>query len=424
VSQIKGTLKVAYLLDMFPTLSETFILNEIIELKRQGLDIAAFSVSKPNEGVIHKEAERLARETYYFDDFRNLSNFNKACIYLYVHSYFIITSPFRYLRGLWFAYTIGKHKYVLSTFRAAVYFAFILKNSKANHIHAHFANSASEYAMLASMLCGMPFSFTVHAHDIFLGLRLIREKIELSKFVLAISSYNKRFIKERCPAVNENKIRVVHCGVDLKKLGVFSSNGNDEKRPFIILSVGRLVETKGFKYLLEACSVLLKKGISDFVCKIVGQGPLRNELEELAIGLGLEESVQFLGPLPSEKVFPLLSQADLSVLSSVVDRDGNMDGIPVYLMEAMALGKPVVSTYISGIPELVKDGAGILVPPEDSRALAEAIEEIYFMDRDGRKKMGLKGREIVEREFNLEKEVKKIRDLFLSPLELDNGHTN
>jgi colanic acid/amylovoran biosynthesis glycosyltransferase len=119
-----------------------------------------------------------------------------------------------------------------------------------------------------------------------------------------------------------------------------------------------------------------------------------------------------------------LNEANLSVLSSVVDHDGNMDGIPVYLMEAMALGKPVVSTYISGIPELVKDGAGILVPPEDSRALAEAIEEIYFMDRDRRKKMGLKGRKIVEREFNLEKEVKKIKDLFLSPLELDNGHTN
>lgn len=425
MSQIKKPLKVAYLLDMFPTLSETFILNEVTELRRQGLDVATFSVSKPNKGVIHREAEGLAKKTYYFDDFGNLSDFKKACIYLYVHFYFIITNPFKYLRSLWFAYTIGKYKYIFSTFRAAAYFAFILKSSKANHIHAHFANSASEYAMLAYMLSGIPFSFTVHAHDIFLGLRLIREKIELSKFVVAISSYNKKFIKERCPTINENKIRVIHCGVDFKKLAVFNSNGSVQKRPFVILSVGRLVETKGFKYLLEACSILVERGISGFICKIVGQGPLRGELEELTLRLGLEELVQFLGPLPSDTVFPLLKEADLSVLSSVVDQDGNMDGIPVYLMEAMASGRPVISTYISGIPELIKNGAGILVPSNDSKALAEAIEEIYFMDLEGREKMGRKGREIVEMEFNIENEVKKIKGLFISSiLETDNGRIN
>lgn len=425
MSQIEEPLKVAYLLDIFPALSETFIINEVIELKRQGLDVATFSLSKPNKGVIHEEAKEMAKKTYYFEGFGNLSNFKKACIYLYVHFYFIITNPFKYLRSLGFAYTTGKYKYIFSRFRSAAYIAFILKNSKAKHIHAHFADNASEIAMLASMLSGIPYSFTIHAHDIFLKFRLIREKIESAKFVVAISLYNKKFIKERCLTIDERKIHLIHCGIDFKNLALFKSNGNCRKRPFVILSVGRLVETKGFRYLLEACGLLSKKGISDFICKIVGHGPLRRELEDLALSLGLTGMVQFLGPLPSDKVFSLLRETDLSVLSCKADKDGDMDGIPVFLMEAMALAKPVISTYISGIPELVKDGAGILVPPEDSKALAEAIEEIYFMDLEGREKMGWKGSEIVQTEFNIEKEVKKIKDLFVSSiLGRNNKHVN
>src|SRR3972149_7107600 len=122
--------KVAYWLPIFPALSETFILNEIAELRRQGLDIAIFSSSKPNEGIIHKEAEDLVREVYYFSKFRNLSKFKKVCVYLYVHFYFLISAPFRYLKTFWFAYTVGKYKYIYYGFRVAAYYGFVFKKAK------------------------------------------------------------------------------------------------------------------------------------------------------------------------------------------------------------------------------------------------------------------------------------------------------
>lgn len=415
MSQIKKTPKIAYLLDIFPTLSETFILNEILELKKDGLDIATFSLSTPNEGVIHKEAEELAKETYYFDEFSKLSVFKKACSYLYVHLYFFITNPFKYLKALCFAYTIDKHKYIFSTFRVAAYVAFILRNSKPDHIHAHFAHTASEYAMLTSMLCSIPYSFTVHAHDLFKNIKLLREKVDFATFVLSKTDYNKRFIKEKCRGIDENKIHVIHYGLNLERFAPSEYNGS-RKQPFTILSVSRLVEKKGHKYLLEACNILTKRGISDFICKIIGDGSLKKDLEELTIKYGLTNIVQFVGAYPSDEVIISLKEADLFVLPCIVAKDGDMDGMPNALIEAMALAKPVISTHISGIPELIKDGAGILVPPADSESLAQAIEEIYSMEVKGRERMGQRGHEIVEMEFDIERESKKIKELFVSSL--------
>jgi glycosyltransferase involved in cell wall biosynthesis len=405
-------LKVAYLLSIFPALSETFILNEIIELRRQGLDISIFSLLQPNKSVIHKEAEELAKEVHYFAANIYLNKFKKVYIYLYVHLYFLISNPFKYLKTFWFAYTVGKYRYVFSEFRVAAYYAFTLKNSKVNHIHAHFASTASEYAMLASMVSGIPYSFTMHAIDIFVKPKLIREKVDFAEFVVSISEYNKRFIKEKYPGIDANKIHVIHCGINLEWF-IPSEYDRSRKKPFTILSVARLVEKKGHRYLLEACNILTKRGISKFICKIIGDGPLKNDLEELTIEYGLNNVVQFAGALPSDKVVYILKEADLFVLPCVVAKDGDMDGIPYALIEAMALGKPVISTCVSGIPELIKDGVGILVPPGNSEALARAIEEIYLKSPEMKIEMGQRGREIIEREFNLKEEVKKIKDLFL-----------
>jgi glycosyltransferase involved in cell wall biosynthesis len=183
-----------------------------------------------------------------------------------------------------------------------------------------------------------------------------------------------------------------------------------------MVSVARLVEKKGHRYLIEACNILVRRGISDFICKIVGDGPLRGELEELSSRLGLSDSVQFFGALPSDKVLLAIEESDLFVLPCVVAKDGDIDGMPNVLIEAMALEKPVISTYVSGIPELVKDGSGILIPPEDSEALARAIEEIYYLSYDERKNRGRKGREIIIEEFDLKKNVSEIKKLFLGEL--------
>ncbi len=407
-------LKVVYFLDLFPALSETFILNEIIELTKQGVDVSVFALSKPTEEIVHLEVKELTNNTYYLDGLKKLSRFSKGCFFLYVHIYFIVASPLKYLKACSFAYSIGSFKYLLTRFNKSVYYAYRLRNSKASHIHAHFASTASEYAMLVSILSGIPYSFTVHAYDIFQRFSLIGEKIKIAKFVVAVSLYNKNYIKNRCPGIDENKIHIIHCGVDLEKLNeqrTLYSSGVD--RPFTILSVGRLIEKKGHRHLLDACWEIYSRGITDFVCEIIGDGPLEKELEEQILKLGLSDKVCLTGSLPSDGVLQAVKEADLFILPCVVAKDGDMDGIPVSLMEAMALGKPVISTHISGIPELVRDGCGILIPAGDYSALADAIEEVYRMDRQKRNELGEKGREIIESEFNIKKEVEKLRALFV-----------
>ena len=411
MSQGKNSLKVAYLLDIFPALSETFVINELIELKRQGLDVAIFSLGKPKEDIIHKEAKELAKETCYFQGLINPNKFRKAYTYLYSHLYFLLSSPLMYIKALWFAYING-----VRVFKSAAYYALVFRKFEIGHIHAHFAAAASEYAMMISRISGIPYSFTPHAYDIFIKPKFVKEKVIFADFVVSKTEYNRRFLEENYPGINGDKIHVIHYGIDLER---FTPAEYDVSRnlPFTILSVARLVEKKGHKYLLEACNILTKKGISNFVCKIIGDGPLKGDLEELALSFGLSENVQFIGALPSDKVLLVLKESDLFVLPCIIAKDGDMDGMPNALIEAMALGKPVISTYISGIPELIKDGAGILVPPEDPEALAKALEEIYLMVPETRMAMGQKGREIVEREFNIAKESEKIRDIFVSSIQ-------
>ena len=413
MSEREKSLKVAYFLNIFPLLSETFILNEIIELKRQGLDVAIFSLKKPDKNITHKEAEDLVGETCYLSNFSDQSKLKKAYTYFYSHLYFFIRNPFRYSKALWFAYNIyGK---LLGPFKIAGFYAFKLKSLRVKHVHAHFANTPSEFAMLISLISGLPYSFTPHAYDIFIRPNLIKEKINFADFVISKTEYNKRFLEEKHPGIDGKKIRVIHYGIDMRKF-IPSKYYKERKLPFAILSVARLVEKKGHKYLLHACHILTKSGITDFVCKIIGDGPLKSDLEELALELGLSENVQFMGAFPSDRVVEVLKESDLFILPCVVAEDGDIDGMPNSLIEAMALGKPVISTNVSGVPELIKDGSGILVPQRDSESLARAIEEIYSMTPEMRMKMGQKGCEIVKREFDIRKVVKEINELYSSYL--------
>ncbi|OGW16626.1 MAG: hypothetical protein A3G93_16495 [Nitrospinae bacterium RIFCSPLOWO2_12_FULL_45_22] len=399
-------MKVAYFLDVFPKLSETFILNEIIELKKLGLDIIIFSLARPDEEVMHQEAAQLLKDTHYPD---NITLSERV----YAHLNLLIHNPLRYLKAFWFAYS--RDAAAFSKFKRAAHYALELKKVGVEHIHAHFAAAASEYAMLISMISGIPYSFTVHAYDLFIKPRLIREKAHFSEFVVSKTDFNRRFIRERYAGVDESKLHLVHLGINTEKFALAGSC-RDKETPFTILSVARLIEKKGLRYLFEACSILDKQGLSNFICKIIGDGPLKNDLEDLAWGLGLKHRVEFLGSLTIDEVIFKLGGADVFVLPCVVAKDGDIDGMPNVLLEAMALERPVISTYVSGIPELIRDGAGILVPPEDPETLAQAINKIYLMTPESKKEMGQKGREIIEREFNIVQETKKLQNLFLATI--------
>jgi len=288
-----------------------------------------------------------------------------------------------------------------------------IKNAQVDHIHAHFVLDACTYAMLISMLLGIPYSFTAHAHDIFIPGRaqLLEEKLSRSKFAICISEYNKNFILEKFPKVRADKLSIIHCGLEPKRFNPKPEKKNDI---FTVLAIGRLVEQKGFKYLLKACEILKKHRGLEFVCNIIGEGRDRHLLETIIFESHLSDNVRLLGALEQKAVIEYLRDADLFVLPCVVEKNGSMDGIPVALMEAMALGIPVISTTVSGIPELVENGAGLLVEERDIHGLAMAIKSVLALPNKAREEMGIKGRALIKENFNLEKEVDRLVELFKS----------
>lgn len=217
-------------------------------------------------------------------------------------------------------------------------------------------------------------------------------------------------IKEQIPSSFWRKVRVIHVGVVLPSLGCV-----DEKEPFTVACIANLVPKKGHKFLLEACSVLRERGIA-MRCLLFGDGPLRNELQQMANELNLNGIVEFCGRVAHDEILKLYSTGAVSVvvLPSIETKDGEKEGIPVSLMEAMAAGVPVISTTTGGIPELLGNGAGILVPPEDCEALANAIERL-LKDPEIRREIGIKGREKVKKEFAIDSVVQKLIELFKNP---------
>ena len=297
------------------------------------------------------------------------------------------------------------------------------KRREINHLHAHFAGDAAFVAMLASRMSKIPYSFTVHAGGIFGWPYLIKEKIAGAKFVVSISEFNKRYLTEKynLSAKDVAKIKVVHCGVDLsvcqcvptslklRGAGVSMCQG---RKPYQILTVARLEEKKGHRYLLEALKILKGKKF-EFKATIVGGGVLENELKEQAVSLGIGDRVTFTGPKNQNEVQEFLRQADVFVLPCVQAKNGNMDGIPVSLMEAMAAGVPVISTKLSGIPELIEDGvSGLLVEPKDSEGLAVGIKKV-LTEPELCERLIQQARIKVETEFEVKKNAEKFRQLLL-----------
>ncbi len=402
--------KIAYILDCFPVFSETFILREILELKRIGFRVLVMArmntkAHKVYGTVVHSEAEKMIKDVYYFPASKTgMSRLQKGRL----HLYFLLINPIRYLKTFLYSYRAGQQ--TLWFFKKSVFHAMKLKKAGVDHIHAHFALESCKSAMLISMLTGIPYSFTIHAHDIFLPdlSEMMVKKFNNAKFVVSISKYNKDFVLSKYPTINPDNIRVIHCGVNP---AMFAPQGGMNKCPTIV-SVGRLEELKGFIYLIQACKILKEQRGIDFICRIVGSGRQRQELEELINKSDLADLVCLLGAMEEDDVLNILNGADLFVLPCTIEKSGLRDGIPVALMEAMAMEIPVVSTKVSGIPELVKDGSGILVEPEDVVGLALAIEEILLLSAQERKELGNRERAVVEKEFNLQKEVQKLANLF------------
>ncbi|UCD33764.1 MAG: glycosyltransferase [Desulfobacterales bacterium] len=400
--------KIAYLAPEIPALSATFVYNEILGLKDRGYKIVPISVHVPGSKAEEAPAKDLARKTHY------LYRESSWVIFLANLTMFA-KRPIRYVRALLTvisdALKIGVSTHIgkglFYRFFAASRVAEIIIKKKCNHLHANFAHIPTDIAMYASKISEVPFSFTSHANDLFERGWLLKEKVERAKFAVTISEYNRRFLSEQGSL--KQKIHIVRCGVDR------SAFKTRDKKPmediFRMGTLGRMVEKKGFDVLIRACKILKDKGVT-FHLGIAGDGPQRKYLHDLVNSSDLTGDISFQGPLPHDRVPTWMHELDLFVLPCRKDRQGDMDGIPVVLMEAMLSGVPVVSTRLSGIPELVEDGkTGILAAQDAPEDLALAIIRIHS-DEQLRDRLRKNAVSRVETEFDINKNIEKLSSLF------------
>jgi len=286
--------------------------------------------------------------------------------------------------------------------RNALYFADHFKRRGVDHVHVHFANRAAHTAMFLKEISGIPFSVTAHGQDFMKDLGnddLLREICAAAEFVAAETDYSRDLLRQRCPDSAE-KIHRVYNGMDLTRFPARHDEMSGDTAPRIV-SIGRLVGFKGFEYLIEACAGLARRGLN-FTCEIIGDGPLRNDLEARIRKLSLSNRVRLVGSLSQGTVLEKLGSADIFALASVTDAQGASDVFPTVIIEAMAAARPVVSTRLAGIPESVVHGeTGLLVPPEDTKALAEALSRL-IQDHKLRLHYGRAGRERIEQHFQIE----------------------
>jgi colanic acid/amylovoran biosynthesis glycosyltransferase len=394
-----GSAPVAYILKMYPRFSETFILNELLELERQGVTLRIFSLREPDDGIVHSEVGLVRGDVSYIR-WRRVFTVARA------HARVFHRSPARYVERLPFALRRHRLPSVKHFLKAGV-IADHVQREGIGHIHAHFASTAASVALEVHRLTGVPYSFTAHAKDIYrhdLDIDHLRTKLEQAQFAVTVSDYNR----DHLARLGARNVVRIYNGIDLRR---FAPNGGGSDEPPLILAIGRLVEKKGFDVLIRACE-LLRVGRVRFRCLIVGKGELADDLNALISALDLEQHVELAGPLPREKLLELLPRASVVAAPCVVGSDGNRDGLPTVLTEAMALKVPVVATPVTGIPELVEDGrTGLIVPERDPAALAAAIRRLLD-ETDTARRLAEAGRERVERDFDLQLNVGELRTLF------------
>lgn len=345
--------RVAYILNVFPKLSETFIAGELAELRRAGIDVRVLSLRRPEEPAGHRSGEAsmvMPSITYDPDRFRAL-----------------------------------------------------LRDFRPQLVHAHFATQAAAAARQWAAECAVPFTFTAHGYDVYRRPPAdFADRAASAAAVVTVSKANARYMVETL-GVARSHIHVIGCGVDLDR---FCPSGERAEPPTIVC-VARLRPVKNLTLLLEACAILRARTVR-FRCVIVGEGDARLELEALRDRLGLAASVALPGPADQPEVLSQWRMAAVATLTS------HSEGMPVSLMEAAACGVPAVATAVGGVPELVDDGVtGIVVPAGDATSLGGALERL-LRDAALRTRMGAAARQRAEREFSRPRQVGRLVDLWNS----------
>jgi len=409
--------RIAYVVSRFPKLSETFILREMDALEELGWRIDVYPFIHQTEAVRHPEVARWVLRLDRQDTAGAIARANLA---------WLAEAPWTLLalygltaRELWRGpRELGRG--LLAVARAALW-ARRARARGVTHVHAHFALHPAVAALAVARLAGITFSFTGHAHDIYRTQAMLGEKVRRAAFAVVISRLLRdRYIAPLVAPADLARVRVVRCGVDTAAYGrgdrshadaaATVGDGPEHRDVVRVLSVARLVPFKGLTHLVEACQLLVARGY-DLRCEIIGDGSLRADLEGQITAAGLNGRVVLRGACSQDEVRHALDGATLFVLPSIDAGHGDMEGVPVSLMEAMATGVPVVATRTGAVPELVEDGVtGLLVPPGDTEALAAAIARLAGDDMLA-ERLGVEGRARARRDFDLRRNVRVLHEL-------------
>lgn len=396
-----STKHVAYIVKRYPRFSETFIVNEILAHEAAGSRISIFALRPPVDSHFQSEISRVRAPVEYLPGARSVRS---KVFWRTLHR---VLEQFPGSGGL-LEECGGADVKILYQ---AMELALAIRREGIDHLHAHFATSATSVARLAARIAGVDYTFTAHAKDIFhdsVEEEDLRTKLSDAATVVTVSDFNVADLRRRFGGAAD-RVQRIYNGLDLQEFP-FHSGGRRTRR---IVAVGRLVEKKGFPVLIDACALLRDQG-EDFQCQIIGGGDQEDRLRRRIQEKRLQEQVELTGLLPRKKVIGALRNAAVVAAPCVEGSDGNRDGLPTVLLEAMALGAPCVSTGVTGIPELVEDGStGLLVPQGDAHALAGALLRILNHPELGRS-VAVRARRRIEADFDIHKNAAHLRRLFRS----------
>ena len=404
-------MRIGYVVKRYPRYSETFIVNEILAHEAAGVDIRIFALRPPEDTHFQDKISQVrAPVTYLRKPAQGRVTPSLITLSPTPASYFWaeFQETAKVLPNIWtkLDYAIGERSSVVYQ---ALWLAQEIRQCEITHLHAHFGTVATNVARLAAHFAEVPYTFTAHAKDIFhesVNPEDLRCKLRDASTVVTVSDYSVAYLQEQF-GQDARKVQRIYNGMDLSELQFCSPAQRAPK----ILSVCRLVEKKGLSYLIEACA-LLRQWNCEFTCQIVGTGYLKRELRSHIQTLNLDDWVELTGPRPQREVFALMQNAAVFAAPYVIGKDGNRDGLPTALLEAMALGTPCVATDVTGIPEIIKDGeTGLQVAQRDATALAQALQKL-LTSSPLREHVATQARELVETEFDITQNAAVLRRLF------------
>lgn len=399
-------LRVAYLINQYPKVSHSFVRREILALERQGVEVMRIAMRGWDDQIVD-DADRLEQQRTHYVLQCGLVPLAAALVGT------AIGAPLRFGRALWQAVYLSHN----SDRPWPIHFAYLaeacivarrLRNANVQHLHAHFGTNSAEVALQVRTLGGPRFSFTVHGPEEFDRPRRLklREKMRAAAFTVAVSAFCRSQLYRWADNADWPRIRVVHCGLEPEFHAGTASKPPAAAR---LVCVGRLCAQKGQLLLIDAIEHLVRSGVAVELV-LAGDGEMRAEIEARIERAGLQRQIRITGWISSAQVRDEILAARALVLPSFAE------GLPVVLMEAMALGRPVVTTYVAGIPELVRDGeSGWVVPAGDAEALSEAMRQCLAADPEKLAQMGARARGRALQRHSIDNEAAKLAALFRNP---------